>query len=142
MATQPQQIDEVKTIDLDANCLMIDTVITRQNVVKRIENLLLNYVENNYTINKYRMDRKNCLWDKHGLVRIDKNSISVSELNRNKSRNQSAIWTVIAFIYQRLQKREFHTIQNRGLYYQLLNESKLFETQNKVDKMVLSLVND
>ena len=134
MATHSQQIN-----DADANCLVIDEV-DRQDVIKRIEKLLLYYMQNDFTINQYRMDRKNCLFDSNGAIRIDKSSISVSELNTNKSRRHCAIWKVMSTIYGRLKGDKFYTMKNRGLYYQLLEKHKLFASQNEVDKMVLSLV--
>lgn len=146
--------------DIDEDrCLVIDPNAPVAKIKRRILNLLLEYVKGDrdetdeefeekwpFTLYKYKMHRRDAIWDSQGRLRIDKDKRSTSSLNEHKSLPHVRFWVVLTFIWKhinKIQAGEAQSISSRELYYKLCETEgigKLFKIQNDVDKMVLSSV--
>lgn len=121
----------------DATFLVIDHHAPTRKIIQRIEHIVVDYLRDPYDgaaafsfpfmLTKYR-------------IRINKRALSRSYQSAARARSHACMWRVLSFIYERLQSNQTHTMTNRELYYSLLEQAKLFGTQQEVDKMVFSSV--
>ena len=116
--------------------LEIDPDSSDRKIIQRIEHLSVKYFENGFAFNKYRLSRRNSVWDVEGRIRIKK-EIFMSNYSVSTSHNHAAMWLLISFIYVSIKNRKTDEKKIREVFY-IFKDKDIFKSVNGLNGLILS----
>ena len=116
--------------------LEIDPDSSDRKIIQRIEHLSVKYFENGFAFNKYRLSRRNSVWDVEGRIRIKKEKF-MSNYSVSTSHNHAAMWLLISFIYVSIKNRKTDEKKIREVFY-IFKDKDIFKSVNGLNGLILS----
>lgn len=134
------QSADYKQQDVAGNYLVINHHVSGDQVVKRVEEILIKYLKKDLKLDLWELETNNCVWDDEGRVRIDITRGIESEIVVETTKAHAALWTILSDVYVRFKGRQPHIISTRDIYHKYKHKMRQFPSKQATDRYVSSLV--